>query len=126
MAQKRSELELWLASTCRLSTVTTSADWTLSHAAPYFGIKVPIPPPSVRPPISHSRASPHNSSEAKALCRLVYVACQGPCLCRNCAFSRLDGDSPHSRKIDYHPVITHSESSGAMPTTTHRHGQTLA
>src|SRR5271165_2587247 len=51
IAQKRSELDFGLASTCLLSTVTTCADSRLSHAAPYFSIKRPSPPPSVKPAI---------------------------------------------------------------------------
>src|SRR6516164_3021270 len=51
MAQKRSGLDFVLASSCLPSTVTTCADRKLSHAAPYFSIKRPSPPPSVRPVI---------------------------------------------------------------------------
>jgi hypothetical protein len=39
---------------------------------------------------------------------------------------RIDLNSSHARKIDHQPAITDSESSGAMPTTTHRYGQIVA
>jgi hypothetical protein len=43
----------------------------------------------------------------------------------NYAFLHVDLDSPHSGKVDDHSAVTHSESSGAMSTTTHRQRQPL-
>ena len=43
----------------------------------------------------------------------------------NRALLRVDLDSPHSCKIDHHTTVTHSESSGAMASTSHRQRQVV-
>jgi hypothetical protein len=48
MAQKRSELDLWLATTCLPSAVISSADRRLSQAKPYFGVRLCSIPPRGR------------------------------------------------------------------------------
>jgi hypothetical protein len=76
--------------------------------------------------VLHGWATTHNSCETKTLRGLVYIRYKTTGVSTNYAPLRIDLDSPHACKIDDQPTITHSESSGAMPATTHRDGQIVA
>jgi hypothetical protein len=94
----------------------------LSHAAPYFDINNPSPPPSVRPAIPTVGQPP--DVVAEALRCVVQVAYQRTCLCPGHALACFDFDPVHPGEIDHHAAIAHAEPGSVM--ATHRQWHILA